>query len=183
MFRLGDIRIQPKLILFFVLTGIIPLCIAGFFGNRMAVNALMEKSFNQRIHSPLSLPGVQTAHRRPKTLHGLCRQPTAIPFGLRGIGLASRRPGSLHRLVGRSTQTQSSAGCQQRQISDPALGEVPQPGVPYFIHRRKTPSRRLATTIWLSSGVIGNLCPQRPFQGYLLSCGKLDPCRPDHWPW
>ncbi|MFH1157251.1 MAG: response regulator [Pseudomonadota bacterium] len=49
MMRLADMRMKPKLVLLFVLTGILPLAIVGFFGSRLAVKALMEKSFAQLI--------------------------------------------------------------------------------------------------------------------------------------
>ncbi len=49
MLRLADINIRPKLVFLFVITGIIPLAIVGFYGSQMAVDALMEKSFNQLI--------------------------------------------------------------------------------------------------------------------------------------
>jgi len=49
MFRLADIRIRPKLIVLFILTGIIPLIIAGLYGSRLAVSAMMEKSFSQLL--------------------------------------------------------------------------------------------------------------------------------------
>jgi len=44
---LADLRIRPKLIILFVLTGILPLLIAGYYGSQLATNALMEQSFNQ----------------------------------------------------------------------------------------------------------------------------------------
>jgi len=49
MLKLSDINIGPKLVSLFIFTGIIPLCIAGFFSSRMAIDALMDKSFNQLI--------------------------------------------------------------------------------------------------------------------------------------
>ena len=49
MLKLSDINISPKLVSLFILTGIIPLCIAGFFSSQMAIDALMDKSFNQLI--------------------------------------------------------------------------------------------------------------------------------------
>ena len=49
MLKLNDINIGPKLVSLFIFTGIIPLCIAGFFSSRMAIDALMDKSFNQLI--------------------------------------------------------------------------------------------------------------------------------------
>ncbi|WP_320045173.1 response regulator [uncultured Desulfobacter sp.] len=49
MLKFSDINIGPKLVSLFIFTGIIPLCIAGFFSSRMAIDALMDKSFNQLI--------------------------------------------------------------------------------------------------------------------------------------
>lgn len=49
MIRISDIRIKPKLVTFFLLTGCIPLIVSGFFGSQLASNALLEKSFNQLI--------------------------------------------------------------------------------------------------------------------------------------
>jgi len=47
MIRLSDIRIRPKFIVLFLLTGIIPLVATGLFGSKLATDSLMEKSFNQ----------------------------------------------------------------------------------------------------------------------------------------
>ncbi len=47
VFKLADLRMRPKLVVLFVLTGILPLLIAGYYGSILASNALMEKSFNQ----------------------------------------------------------------------------------------------------------------------------------------
>lgn len=47
MLHINDIKIRPKLIFAFILTGIIPLAIAGLFGLDLASKALMEKSFDQ----------------------------------------------------------------------------------------------------------------------------------------
>lgn len=44
---LADLKIRPKLIILFVLTGILPLLIAGYYGSQLATDALMEQSFNQ----------------------------------------------------------------------------------------------------------------------------------------
>jgi CheY-like chemotaxis protein/HAMP domain-containing protein len=44
---LADLKIRPKLIILFVLTGILPLLIAGYYGSQLATHALMEQSFNQ----------------------------------------------------------------------------------------------------------------------------------------
>ncbi len=44
---LADLKIRPKLVILFVLTGILPLLIAGYYGSQLATNALMEQSFNQ----------------------------------------------------------------------------------------------------------------------------------------
>ena len=49
MFRLRNIRIRPKLIILFVLTGLIPLLIGGFFSTQLATQALVEKSFQQLL--------------------------------------------------------------------------------------------------------------------------------------
>lgn len=49
MFKLPGLRIRPKLVILFVLTGILPLLTAGYYGSKLAVNALMEKSFNELI--------------------------------------------------------------------------------------------------------------------------------------
>ncbi|MCP4720324.1 MAG: histidine kinase, partial [Desulfobacteraceae bacterium] len=45
--KLADLNIRPKLVILFVLTGFLPLLIAGYYGSKLAANALMEKSFNQ----------------------------------------------------------------------------------------------------------------------------------------
>ncbi|QJB57087.1 response regulator [Pseudodesulfovibrio sp. zrk46] len=49
MIRLSDIRIRPKLIFLFLVTGILPLMVVGFFGTKLATDSLMEKSFNQLL--------------------------------------------------------------------------------------------------------------------------------------
>ncbi len=47
MVKLKDIKMKPKLIGLFLLVGIIPLLIVGWWSSRLASNALMEKSFSQ----------------------------------------------------------------------------------------------------------------------------------------
>ncbi len=47
VYRLADLKIRPKLIILFLLSGILPLLIAGYYGSKLVTTALMEKSFNQ----------------------------------------------------------------------------------------------------------------------------------------
>jgi len=47
MVRLNDIKMKPKLITVFILTGIIPLAIVGWWSSRNATDALMHASFNE----------------------------------------------------------------------------------------------------------------------------------------
>ena len=47
MIKLNDIKMKPKLITLFLLVGIIPLVLVGWWSSRLATNALMEKSFGQ----------------------------------------------------------------------------------------------------------------------------------------
>ncbi|RLB89480.1 MAG: hypothetical protein DRH26_11470 [Deltaproteobacteria bacterium] len=47
VYRLVDLKIRPKLIILFLLSGILPLLIAGYYGSKLVTTALMEKSFNQ----------------------------------------------------------------------------------------------------------------------------------------
>ncbi len=49
MLKLPDLRIRPKLVILFVLTGILPLLFAGYYGSKLTINALIEKSFNELI--------------------------------------------------------------------------------------------------------------------------------------
>ncbi|BCS89494.1 response regulator [Pseudodesulfovibrio sediminis] len=49
MIRLSDIRIRPKLVLFFLITGVIPLVAVGFFSAKLNTQSLMEKSFNHLL--------------------------------------------------------------------------------------------------------------------------------------
>ncbi len=49
MLRLKNIRLRPKLITLFVLTGLIPLLIGGYFSTELATDALVEKSFQQLL--------------------------------------------------------------------------------------------------------------------------------------
>jgi len=44
--KLADLKIRPKLIILFLISGILPLLIAGYYGSKLASSALMEKSFN-----------------------------------------------------------------------------------------------------------------------------------------
>ena len=46
-FRLNDIKIKPKLIGLFLVVGLVPLMIVGWWSARLATEALMEKSFGQ----------------------------------------------------------------------------------------------------------------------------------------
>ncbi len=45
--RLNNMAIRPKLVTAFILTGILPLIITGYYGSILATNALEEKSFSQ----------------------------------------------------------------------------------------------------------------------------------------
>ena len=45
--KLKDIKMKPKLISLFLLVGLIPLIFVGWWGSRLASNALMDKSFGQ----------------------------------------------------------------------------------------------------------------------------------------
>lgn len=47
MAGLKDIKMKPKLILLFLLIGLIPLAITGWLANRLAAKSLMQASFNQ----------------------------------------------------------------------------------------------------------------------------------------
>jgi len=47
MIRLADISIRPKLTLFFILTGIVPLAIVGGIGTYLSSRSLLQKSFEQ----------------------------------------------------------------------------------------------------------------------------------------
>jgi methyl-accepting chemotaxis protein len=47
MLRLKDIKMKPKLTGLFLLVGIIPLAIVGYWASNLATSALMEKSFGQ----------------------------------------------------------------------------------------------------------------------------------------
>ena len=47
MLRLKDIKMKPKLTGLFLLIGIIPLAIVGYWASNLATSALMEKSFGQ----------------------------------------------------------------------------------------------------------------------------------------
>ncbi len=50
MFRFADlrnVRMKPKLVLLFLMTGIFPLIVLGILGSTLSTKALMEKSFNQ----------------------------------------------------------------------------------------------------------------------------------------
>ena len=46
-FRLKNVKMKPKLISLFMIVGIIPLVIVGWWASRLATEALMEKSFGQ----------------------------------------------------------------------------------------------------------------------------------------
>jgi CheY-like chemotaxis protein/HAMP domain-containing protein len=46
-YRLADLKIRPKLLILFLVSGILPLLIAGYYGSQLATTAMMEKSFNQ----------------------------------------------------------------------------------------------------------------------------------------
>ena len=49
MLKWKDIRIRPKLLLLFLVTGILPLAIVGSLSYKLARDALLEKSFNQLL--------------------------------------------------------------------------------------------------------------------------------------
>ncbi|MCG8551216.1 MAG: GAF domain-containing protein, partial [Desulfobacterales bacterium] len=82
MLKLRDIYIGPKLVSLFIFTGIIPLCIAGFFSSRIAMDALMEKSFNQLITvQELRRSELQNTFRDQYTsIRMIARNPQTIKF-------------------------------------------------------------------------------------------------------
>ena len=47
MAGLKDINMKPKLIMLFLLVGIVPLVFVSFWSSRMTSNALMDQSYNQ----------------------------------------------------------------------------------------------------------------------------------------
>ncbi len=47
MIKLRDIKMKPKLIGLFLITGIIPLILLGLWGSKLATDALMDKSYEQ----------------------------------------------------------------------------------------------------------------------------------------
>jgi methyl-accepting chemotaxis protein len=47
MFRLKDMNLKPKLIMLFLLVGIIPLAVVGFWATQLSTDALMESSYGQ----------------------------------------------------------------------------------------------------------------------------------------
>jgi methyl-accepting chemotaxis protein len=47
MLRLKDIKLKPKLIALFLLVGLVPLAVVGFWASRIAGDALMHKSFEE----------------------------------------------------------------------------------------------------------------------------------------
>ncbi|MCW8799889.1 MAG: hypothetical protein OQK71_03070, partial [Desulfobacter sp.] len=82
MLKLRDINIGPKLVSLFIFTGIVPLCIAGFFSSRMAIDALMDKSFNQLINvQELRRSELQNTFRyRYTSIRMITRDPQTIKF-------------------------------------------------------------------------------------------------------
>ena len=47
MFKLKNVSLKPKLIGLFLIVGIVPLAMVGFWSSNLATKALMEKSYNQ----------------------------------------------------------------------------------------------------------------------------------------
>src|SRR6056297_611307 len=47
MVNLKDIKMRPKLILLFLLIGLIPLAITGWWSSRLAGDSLMDSAYNQ----------------------------------------------------------------------------------------------------------------------------------------
>ena len=47
MFKLNNIKMKPKLILMFLIVGLVPLILVGWFASSLASGALMEKSYGQ----------------------------------------------------------------------------------------------------------------------------------------
>ena len=47
MLRLKDIKMKPKLMGLFLVIGLIPMTIGGWWAGRLATRSLMEKSFGQ----------------------------------------------------------------------------------------------------------------------------------------
>ncbi len=58
MSKLNNLSIRPKLVIAFLLTGILPLIITGYYGATLANKALVTKSFDQMA----SIQSIRTAH-------------------------------------------------------------------------------------------------------------------------
>ncbi len=50
MFRLRDVRLRPKLIMLFLIVGVIPLAVVGIWSANRSTAALMDKSYDQLIN-------------------------------------------------------------------------------------------------------------------------------------
>lgn len=77
MRRLADLNLRPKLVILFVLTGLIPLGIAGYYGSLLAIDALMDKSFSQLVAVQTIRTGqLESAfEQRARDLKKLCEDP------------------------------------------------------------------------------------------------------------
>ncbi len=63
--RISDLKIRPKLVILFILTGLLPLILACYYGSHLSVDALMEKSFSQLVSIQTIRSGqLETAFRQ-----------------------------------------------------------------------------------------------------------------------
>jgi CheY-like chemotaxis protein/HAMP domain-containing protein len=133
--KLANLRIRPKLIILFLLSGILPLLIAGYYGSQLASSALMEKSFNH-------LAAIQTIRtgqlesvfkQRALNLKRLAGSDQILKFSQKLIGFHETRA-SLFATAEYNTLVETyaeslklfivSAGTQDLKIIDAAQGRI-----------------------------------------------------------
>lgn len=133
--KLADLNIRPKLIILFLLSGILPLLIAGYYGSKLASGALMEKSFNQ-------LAAIQTIRtdqlesvfkQRALNLKRLAGSDQILKFSQKLIGFHETRA-SLFATAEYNTLVETyaeslklfivSSGTQNLKIIDAAQGRI-----------------------------------------------------------
>ena len=135
--KLNNMSIRLKLVIAFILTGILPLLVTGYYGSILATKALMEKSFDQMV----AVQSIRTSQlesvfrQRFMALKQLARSSQMLSFSQGLIhsfdqngspsGIISRPHSAQARENGNHLKRFSDAfGCQEIKIVDRDYGRI-----------------------------------------------------------
>ncbi|MCG8616575.1 MAG: response regulator, partial [Desulfobacterales bacterium] len=135
--KLNDTAIRPKLVIAFILTGILPLLLTGYYGSILATKALMEKSFDQMeaVQSIRTSQLESVFSQRAADLRDLASSPNLLLFTKEIAEYYERRIRSrifetlnyknlANNYAGPLKHFSSSYGCQDLKIIDAVHGNI-----------------------------------------------------------